>query len=59
MIPDKCSHGVTWENHCLECEYISDLETVRLFAPIVYAAECRIHQYAMRLAESTSLTTAL
>ena len=51
MIPDKCSHGVTWENHCRECEYIADLETVRLFAPIVCAAECRIHQYAMRLTE--------
>ena len=45
MLPDKCSHGVTWKALCRECEYISDIETIRRFAPIVDNAMRRVIEY--------------
>lgn len=45
MTPDKCLHNKTWKERCRECEYISDLEIIRSFAPIVDNAMRRVNEY--------------
>lgn len=45
MLSKGCSHNVPWGDRCRECEYVSDLETIRIFMPMVKTAVRRVEEY--------------
>jgi len=41
---NRCGHGKTWAEDCLECEYITHSETVASFEPKVIHAKQRLDE---------------
>ena len=41
---DKCSHGVTWDEECRECEIISITDTLKRWEPRVAALRTKLEE---------------
>jgi len=48
---DKCGHGKTYKEECLDCEAISLQETIRSFEPIVDKAKKKLAEVERHIAE--------
>ena len=41
VTPDRCSHGVTWDDECKECEIIGITDTLERWEPRVAALKTK------------------
>jgi len=55
MESKECSHGIKWENPCLECELVSHKQTILFFKNKVIHAEKRVLEIEYELAKKNTL----
>jgi len=46
---DKCSHGITYDAHCVKCEEFGLKEKIKWMKPIVIASEKRLEEIKLGL----------
>lgn len=52
-IPDKCSHGKTWEEQCADCESISKAESLQWCAGMARRAAAFYEKYPGHIQPAT------
>ena len=41
---DRCSHGITWDTNCIQCELVQCYNFVQTWGPKVDKARARMHE---------------
>lgn len=56
---DRCSHGKTWAEDCLECEAVGLRGTIASFEPMVIKAKERLKEIEREISKASAVPAQL